>query len=120
MQEPTPPRTAQDAPQQVDKEESILMAEDRKPREESSRQTRATIDRVEDGGFAVLYLGEDEKTKVDFPVSLLPKGAAEGDHLRITITIDRASHDEATARVRKLQEELKAQSGTDDKKDFKL
>ena len=97
-----------------------MVEDEPKEREEGSKQTRATIDRMEDGGMAVLYLGEDEETQVDIPASLLPKGATDGDHLRITVTIDRASHDQAKARVKKLQDELKAQSGSEDKKDFKL
>lgn len=97
-----------------------MVEDESKEREELSKSTRATIDRMEDDGLAVLYVGDDEQTQVDLPASLLPKDASDGDHLRITITIDRASRDEARARVRRLQEELKAQSGTEDKKDFKL
>ena len=99
------------------------MVEDdkRKARARASEQIHAAIDRIEDGGMAVLLVGEDEKTKVDIPASLLPKGAAVGDHLRITITLDRESGDAARERVRKLQEELKQQSNEpEEKKNFKL
>lgn len=97
-----------------------MAKEEQKAREEISKQTRATLDRVEDGDMAILFVGEGEDTQLDIPASLLPKGASDGDHLRITITIDRPSRDAAKARVKKLQEQLKQQSGTDEKKDFKL
>jgi hypothetical protein len=98
------------------------MAKDEKPRERktASRQTHAVFDRLEDGDMAVLMAGEDGKTQVDVPISLLPKGAEEGDRLRITIMIDRDSRNKAEERITQLQEELKQQSGTEDKKDFKL
>jgi hypothetical protein len=84
------------------------------------RQTDAVIDRIEDGGVAVLLIGDDGKTQIDIPVSLLPKGASDGDRLRLTVTIDRRSRASAEDRIRKLQDQLKQQSGTDEKKDFKL
>jgi hypothetical protein len=86
----------------------------------ASRQTDAVIDRIEDGGVAVLLVGEGGKTQVDIPVSLLPKGASDGDHLRVTITIDRRSRAATEQRIAKLKDQLKQQSGTEDKKDFKL
>jgi hypothetical protein len=94
--------------------------EKREERKEESKETRAVIDRIEDGGVAVLLVGEDGKTKVDVPVSLLPKGASDGDHLRITITADHASRSATEKSVKKLQDELKQQSDTEGKKDFKL
>jgi hypothetical protein len=89
-------------------------------RKEEARESRAVIDRIEDGGTAVILVGDDGKTQVDIPVSLLPEGAKDGDHLRIHISLDRASRSSADERIKKLQDELKAQSGTEDKKDFKL
>ena len=94
--------------------------DEREVRREESKETRAVIDRIEDGGVAVLLVGEDGKTKVDVPVSLLPKGASDGDHLHITITTDPASRSATERSVKKLQEELKQQSGTEGQKDFKL
>lgn len=98
------------------------MVEDKKDQGEAreSRPIRAVIDRIEDDGVAVLQVGDDGKTQVDLPVSLLPAGATDGDHLRIYITVDRQSRADAEERIRKLQEELKQKSGTTDKKDFKL
>jgi hypothetical protein len=80
----------------------------------------AVIDRIEDGGVAVLLLEDEQKTQVELPVALLPEGCAGGDHLRITITPDRTSRAAAEARIKKLQEQLTEQSGTQGKKDFKL
>lgn len=80
----------------------------------------AVIDRIEDGGMAVLFVGDDEKTQIDLPVSLLPEGVSDGDHLRITITPDRGLRAAAAARVKKLQEQLSQESGTQEQKDFKL
>ena len=84
-----------------------------------TKQLRAEIDRIEDGGVAVLMVG-DGKTQVDVPASLLPEGAAEGDHLRISITLDKESRDAASSRVKRLQDKLAARGGADDEKDFKL
>ena len=81
----------------------------------------AVIDRIEDGGTAVLLVDDDEKTQIDLPVHLLPEGAADGDHLRITITPDRESRASAAERVKKLQAELSQTSDAQgEQKDFKL
>ncbi len=81
----------------------------------------AVIDRIEDGGMAVLLVDDDEKTQIDIPVHFLPEGAADGDHLRITITPDRASRASAAERVKKLQEQLTQTSdGQGEQKDYKL
>ncbi|HEY0320877.1 MAG TPA: DUF3006 domain-containing protein [Pyrinomonadaceae bacterium] len=98
----------------------MVKDDERQERKGNSKQTHAVIDRIEDGGVAALLVGEDEKTQMDIPVSLLPRGASDGDHLRITITVDRSSRDSAEDRIKKLQDQLKGQSGTEDKKDFKL
>ena len=84
-----------------------------------SKQIRAAIDRIEDNDMAVLLVG-DGKTQVDIPVSLLPDGATDGDHLKITISIDKESGDHAASRVKSLQEKLSRESGAQDQKDFKL
>lgn len=86
----------------------------------ASKQLHAAIDRIEDGGMAVVLLGDDEKTQVDLPLTLLPQGAVDGDHLIITITIDKESSAATTDRVRKLQDKLAQQGGAQDQKDFKL
>jgi len=86
----------------------------------ASRQIRAAIDQIEDGGMAVLSVGDDEKTKIDIPVSLLPEGASDGDHLRITISIDKESREASASRVKKLQDKLAQAGGAEDQKDFKL
>ncbi|MGA9994295.1 MAG: DUF3006 domain-containing protein [Pyrinomonadaceae bacterium] len=91
-----------------------------KDESEHSGQIHAVIDRIEDGGMAVIYLGDDKKVKIDLPASLLPEGASDGDHLRISISIDKQSRSMSADRIKKLQDQLAQQSGTQDQKDFKL
>jgi hypothetical protein len=93
---------------------------DEQQKRAASRQFRAEIDRIEDGEVAVLMVGDDGKTQVDVPVSLLPEGAADGDHLRITITLDKESRDAAAGRVKRLQDKLAGKGGAEGEKDFKL
>ena len=83
-----------------------------------SKRTRAVIDRVEDGGTAVLLVGEEE-TKVELPASLLPEGAEGGSHLVINVSLDEASRKEAEERVKALQEKLEKRGG-EGQKNFKL
>ena len=88
--------------------------------EGKSKRTRAVIDRVEDGGTAVLLAGEDE-VKVELPASLLPAGAEAGSHLVVTVALDEASRKEAEERVKALQEKLeKRGGGGEGRKQFKL
>jgi hypothetical protein len=86
----------------------------------ASKQIRAEIDRIEDNKMAVLMVGEDGKTQLDFPLALLPEGADEGDHLRIIIALDKESKDAAADRVKKLQDKLAQAGGAEEQKDFKL
>jgi hypothetical protein len=51
---------------------------------------------------------------------LLPEGASDGDHLRISISIDKESRDAAASRVKSLQDKLAQAGGAQDQKDFKL
>ena len=83
-----------------------------------SKRTRAVVDRVEDGGTAVLLAGEEEQ-KVELPASLLPEGADAGSHLVIIVALDEASREEAEGRVRALQEKLEKRGGGG-QKSFKL
>ncbi len=91
-------------------------------RKQASRDQgiHAVIDRIEDNGMAVVLLGEDEKQQIDLPVAFLPDGASDGDHLRITFTLDKQARAATEDRVKKLQDELTKRSGTQDQKDFKL
>ncbi len=84
-----------------------------------SKRTRAVVDRVEDGGTAVLHVGEDEELKVELPASLLPEGAEGGSHLTITLSLDESSRKAAEERVKALQEKLEKRGGSG-QKDFKL
>jgi hypothetical protein len=100
-------------------------------RGEEPREVVAVVDRVEDGDMAVLSLGDGKQT-LDLPLSRLPEGTSDGDHLRVTFdgepsektfkraVRDRQSRADAEDRVRKLQERLEKRSGTKGKKDFKL
>ncbi len=83
-----------------------------------SKSTRAVIDRMEDGGTAVVLVGEDEH-KVELPASLLPEGAESGSHLSINVSLDEASRKEAEERVKVLQEKLEKRGG-EGQKNFKL
>ena len=93
---------------------------DEQPKRAAAKHIRAEIDRIEDGDMAVLLIGDDRKTRVDVPASLLPEGASDGDHLRISITLDRESRAAASTRVKRLQDKLAAQGGAGNEKDFKL
>jgi hypothetical protein len=86
----------------------------------AAKPIHAVIDRIEDGGMAVLVLDDDKKTQVDVPASLLPDGSSDGDHLRITITLDGALRAAAGERIKKLQERLTHAGGDEEQKDFKL
>jgi Protein of unknown function (DUF3006) len=96
------------------------MPESDEKRRAKAAPIRAVVDRIEDGGQAVLLVGADEQTQIDFPVSLLPEGVRDGDHLKITITMDTGSRSSAEERVKKLQEQLTKAGGAEEKKDFKL
>ena len=84
-----------------------------------SKRTRAVVDRVEDGGTAVIHVGEDEETKIELPVSLLPEGAESGSHLVINVTLDEGSRKASEDRVKALQEKLEKRGG-EGPKSFKL
>ena len=83
-----------------------------------SKRTRAVIDRIEDGGTAVLLAGEDE-IKVELPASLLPEGAESGSHLVLNLSLDETSRKEAEERVKALQERVEKRGG-EGRKNFKL
>ena len=93
---------------------------DDQPKRAASRQVRAEIDRIEDNEMAVLLVGDDGKIQLDVPVALLPEGASDGDHLRLTFSLDKASRDEAESRVKSKQDKLAQAGGAEEQKDFKL
>ncbi len=98
---------------------------------EEPREVAAVVDRIEDNNIAVLSLG-DGKRMLDLPLSRLPEGTSDGDHLRLTFggepseqtlmraVKDRRSRAGAEDRIRELQERLSRSSGAQGKKDFKL
>jgi hypothetical protein len=83
-----------------------------------SKRTRAVVDRIEDGGTAVLHAGEDEETKVELPATLLPEGTESGSHLVINVSLDEGSRKASEDRVKALQEKLEKRGGG--QKNFKL
>ncbi|HEX8143467.1 MAG TPA: DUF3006 domain-containing protein [Pyrinomonadaceae bacterium] len=95
------------------------MPDDRK-RETTAASIHAVIDRIEDNDTAVILLGDREQAQIDLPVAFLPEGATDGDHLRITITIDEESRASAEDEIRRLQDELEKRSATKGQKNFKL
>ena len=95
------------------------MAEDQKE-DPSFIEFHAVVDRTEDGGWAVLLTGYDEKTRVDLPLSFLPAAAQDGDHLRIKIALDETARRAAEDRARELLNRLEKRSDTRGKKNFKL
>lgn len=79
----------------------------------------AVVDRIEDGDIAVLLIGDAESDRLDLPVTYLPDGASDGDHLRISIRLDNESRKRAEEEVRRLQDELQS-SVVSSTKEFKL
>jgi Protein of unknown function (DUF3006) len=102
------------------KEKEGMADRDDQPKRAASRQMRAEIDRIEDNEMAVLLVGDDGKTQLDVPLALLPEGASDGDHLRITFALDKASSESASNRIKKLQDKLAQAGGAEAQKDFKL
>lgn len=94
------------------------MAEEEKHK--ASKRTHGVVDRVEDGGTAIVHIGDDESVKIELPASLLPAGAGEGSHLVIAVTLDEASRKAVEDSVKALQEKLEKRGGGDEKKSFKL
>lgn len=93
---------------------------DNRKKDATSASLHAVIDRIEDNDMAVILLGPEEREQLDLPARFLPQGAGEGDHLRITITLDEESRAAAEEEVRRLQDELERRSTTKGQKNFKL
>lgn len=93
---------------------------DKETRSGPAKPIHAVVDRIEDGGMAVLMIGDDEQMQIDLPMAMLPEGIHDGDHLKITITIDRPSRVAAADRIKKLQEQLTKESDSSGQKSFKL
>lgn len=100
-----------------------------------SVEVRAVIDRIEDGGIAVLSLDDEMKSQMDVPRKQLPEDAnSDGDHLLLKFDVEGergertlksikaapAARAAAEDRIKKMQERFTRTSGTEDKKDFKL
>ena len=72
---------------------------------------KVTIDRIEEG-IAVLLVRDEEKIKINVPLTLLPVGSKEGDILDIAITRDVQETEDAKVRVSSLLEKLKSKNKT--------
>jgi hypothetical protein len=70
-----------------------------------SSSARVVIDRIE-GDLAVLVLYRDDRVKFNFPKTLLPQGAREGDHLMLTLKLDESSREEERKKIEELLREL--------------
>lgn len=82
------------------------MSDKESPKDARSIKFRAVIDRIEDNDMAVVLIGDDEAAQLDVPKAFLPSDATDGDHLSITIKLDKESRDSMTDKIRSLQEEL--------------
>lgn len=71
---------------------------------------RVVIDRFE-GDRAVLLFDDD--SQASWPRSQLPSEAREGDHLRISITIDAAATKQAQAEAEELLKQLLEKNNLD-------
>lgn len=85
-----------------------------------TKRTRASLDRVEDGDWAVVLVGEDEQFSIDLPLSMLPDGADSGSRLLISVSLDEDARREAEDRIKSLQDRLERRSESKDQRNFKL
>jgi len=72
---------------------------------------KVTIDRIEEG-IAVLLVRDEEKIKINVPLTLLPVGSKEGDILDVAIIRDLRETEAAKERVSSLLEMLKSKNKT--------
>jgi hypothetical protein len=72
---------------------------------------KVTLDRIEEG-IAVLLLRDEEKIKINFPLTLSPSGSKEGDIQNIIIVRDMQETEGAKERVTNLLEKLKNKNKT--------
>lgn len=79
---------------------------------------RFVVDSVTDG-LALFVFHDDDQISFHFPVSLLPEGVREGDHLRLAFSIDAAARAEERARAEELLKEL-TQGQDPNQTDFQL
>ncbi|MHC1754017.1 MAG: DUF3006 domain-containing protein [Methanosarcina sp.] len=67
---------------------------------------KITLDRIE-GSIAILLLRDEESTKIDIPLFLLPPESKEGDILNLSIVRDDQETEAAKERVSALLDKLK-------------
>lgn len=66
---------------------------------------KVIIDRVEDD-LAVIVLADDDNVHFNLPVTYLPEGVRDGEHLQVTFALDRDSRAAAKQKVADLLQEL--------------
>ncbi|KUO52331.1 MAG: hypothetical protein APF76_04665 [Desulfitibacter sp. BRH_c19] len=69
-------------------------------------KVKAVVDKIEEGYYAVLLVGEDEY-EVDWPYDYLPPGVQEGDILEFGVGIDKDGTDKQKEIVIKLLQKIK-------------
>jgi hypothetical protein len=67
---------------------------------------KVVIDRIE-GDRAIVVLYEDDSVKFNLPVSFLPEGVKEGEHLRVSFSVDEESREAQKKRIADLLNDLK-------------
>ena len=72
--------------------------------------TRFVVDQVE-GERATLVAADDDAVHFTLPLGYLPAGTKEGDHLRLTFKVDKASREKTAKNVKSLLARL---SGEDE------
>jgi hypothetical protein len=113
-----------------------MTGKDHSNEDSASVEVHAVVDRIEDGDIAVLTLDDETESQLDLPRGALPKDAnSGGDHLLLKFDVDRESgertlksikaapqaRDEASERIKKMQERLARMGGASKgKKNFKL
>jgi hypothetical protein len=79
---------------------------------------KVVIDRIEES-LAVLLVADNDEIGFNLPLSYLPEGVKEGDHLDVKFTIDTQSREETERRAKELLRDLTKNSDPTQKK-FKL
>ncbi|HMG35246.1 MAG TPA: DUF3006 domain-containing protein [Blastocatellia bacterium] len=70
---------------------------------------KLVVDRIE-GELAVLLVYDDDRIRINVPLSLLPEGTREGDHLNVQFSRDEEGRRLEEDRVTRLMRELKSRN----------
>ena len=72
------------------------------------KSIKVVVDRLE-GDLAVIVLFDDDSVKFNLPSNYLPEGTKDGDHLKMTFAVDKASREAVKQRIDDLLSSLKEQ-----------